>query len=177
MFQDMVTLIIRNHHHHHHHHVLLSEAQLQICLHPSLSYHDFLLFNSSQSYPLSCKFFFTWIIHLSCGLHHGCFPCTLIFNILFGTVIFPFIILFRCVCTNANPLHYYVLRVPRKADWWRWVWSIFNLRTAWDEYLYSVLKEVEVRMTVRPGADKSAFAKTCFLLLKIRHGAHQSSKI
>ena len=37
---------------------------------------------------------------------------------------------------------------------------------------------------VRPCADqtskaafgKSAFAKTCYLLLKIRHGAHQSSK-
>ena len=24
-----------------------------------------------------------------------------------------------CVCSNANPLHYYVLRVPRKADRWR----------------------------------------------------------
>ena len=21
-----------------------------------------------------------------------------------------------CVCSNANPLHYYVLRIPRKAD-------------------------------------------------------------
>ena len=25
-----------------------------------------------------------------------------------------------CVCCNANPLHYYELRVPRKADKWRW---------------------------------------------------------
>ena len=24
-----------------------------------------------------------------------------------------------CVCCNANPLHYYVLRVPRKLDRWR----------------------------------------------------------
>ena len=24
-----------------------------------------------------------------------------------------------CVCSNANPLHYYALRVPRKADTWR----------------------------------------------------------
>ena len=24
-----------------------------------------------------------------------------------------------CVCSNANPLHYYVLRVPRKVDRWR----------------------------------------------------------
>ena len=39
-------------------------------------------------------------------------------------------------------------------------------------------------VALRPGADQSskaafgkcAFAKTCFLLLKIRHGAHQSSK-
>ena len=50
----------------------------------------------------------------------------------------------------------------------------------WDDYLYSVLEQVKVRQ----GADqsskaafgKSAFAKTYFLLLKIRHGAHQSSK-
>ena len=45
-------------------------------------------------------------------------------------------------------------------------------------------KKSSASMYVRPGADqsskaafgKSAFAKTCFLLLKIRHGAHQSSK-
>ena len=24
-----------------------------------------------------------------------------------------------CVCSNANPLHYYMLRVPRRADTWR----------------------------------------------------------
>ena len=24
-----------------------------------------------------------------------------------------------CVCANANPLHYYALRVPPKADRWR----------------------------------------------------------
>ena len=30
-----------------------------------------------------------------------------------------------CVCSDANPLHYYALRVPRKADKWLWVWSIF----------------------------------------------------
>ena len=40
-----------------------------------------------------------------------------------------------CVCSNANPLHYYVLRVPRKADRWRWVWSIFNSRTAWADHI------------------------------------------
>ena len=41
-----------------------------------------------------------------------------------------------------------------------------------------------IYLLVRPDADqsskaafgKSAFAKTCFLLLKIRHGAHQCSK-
>ena len=34
---------------------------------------------------------------------------------------------------NANPLHYYAFRVPRKADRWRWVWSIFEPRTAWSD--------------------------------------------
>ena len=57
--------------------------------------------------------------------------------------------------SNANPLHYYVFRVPRKVDRWRYVWSIFESRLGrphyvWDEYLYSVgLREkVEVRVTV-----------------------------
>ena len=67
---------------------LLSESWLQICLHSSLSSHAFLLFNSSQSYPLSCKFFFTWLIHLPCG--H--FSSTLRFNTLCGGL--PFSILF-----------------------------------------------------------------------------------
>ena len=31
-----------------------------------------------------------------------------------------------CVCSNANPPHYYALRVPHKADRWHWVWSIFS---------------------------------------------------
>ena len=51
-----------------------------------------------------------------------------------------------CVCSNANSLHYYVLRVPRKADTWRWAWSIFRitnhlggLHYVWEEYLYSVV--------------------------------------
>ena len=39
------------------------------------------------------------------------------------------------VCSNANPLHYYALRVTRKADRWRWVWSIFNSRTAWADHI------------------------------------------
>ena len=39
------------------------------------------------------------------------------------------------VCSNANPLHYYVIRVPRKADIWRWVWSIFESRTAWADHI------------------------------------------
>ena len=40
-----------------------------------------------------------------------------------------------CVCYNANPLHYYMLRVPLKADRWRYVWSIFNSRTAWADHI------------------------------------------
>ena len=47
-----------------------------------------------------------------------------------------------CVCSNANPLHYYVLRVPHKADRWRRVWSTFQFthpHYVWDEYLYSAL--------------------------------------
>ena len=40
-----------------------------------------------------------------------------------------------CVCSNANPLHYCVLRVPHKADRWRWMWSIFNSRTAWADHI------------------------------------------
>ena len=51
-----------------------------------------------------------------------------------------------CVCSNANPLLYYALRVPRKANRWRYVWSIFESRTTWadhsyvwEEYLYSVV--------------------------------------
>ena len=50
-------------------------------------------FNSSQSYRLSCKFFLTCLIHLSRGLPHGRFPCTLMFDILCGSL--PFSILFR----------------------------------------------------------------------------------
>ena len=61
-----------------------------------------------------------------------------------------------CVCVfNANPLHCYALRVPRKADRWHYVWSIFESRTAWAGHitcwkstLYSVLENVEVRVTV-----------------------------
>ena len=29
------------------------------------------------------------------------------------------IIKITCMCSNANPLHYYALRVPRKTDRWR----------------------------------------------------------
>ena len=38
------------------------------------------------------------------------------------------------VCSNANPLHYYALRVPRKAGGWCYVWSIFESRTAWADH-------------------------------------------
>ena len=40
-----------------------------------------------------------------------------------------------CVCSNVNPLHYYVLWVPHKADRWRWVWSIFESRTTWADHI------------------------------------------
>ena len=40
-----------------------------------------------------------------------------------------------CVCSNANPLHYYVLWVPRKVDRWRWVWSIFESCTTWADHI------------------------------------------
>ena len=60
------------------------------------------------------------------------------------------------VCSNANPRHYYVLRVPRKADRWMALSVVYFQFThrlgrphcVWDEYLYSVLEKVEVRMTV-----------------------------
>ena len=54
-----------------------------------------------------------------------------------------------CVCSNANPLHYYAFRVPPKADRWRLVWSIFESSTAWADHItcgtsicYSVLEKV-----------------------------------
>ena len=60
-----------------------------------------------------------------------------------------------CVCSNANPLHYYTVRVPRKAEDIDMVYFQFTHRLGrphyvWDEYLYSVglLEEVEVRMIV-----------------------------
>ena len=40
-----------------------------------------------------------------------------------------------CVCSNANPLHYYVLRVPRKVDRWHSVWSIFKSCTTWADHI------------------------------------------
>ena len=61
---------------------------------------------------------------------------------------------YLCMCSNANPLHYYVLRVPRKVDRWRWVWSIFESCIAWADHIvcgmsiYIVREKVEVRMTV-----------------------------
>ena len=43
----------------------------------------------------------------------------------------------------------------------------------WNEYLYSVLEKVAVRMTVRPGADessKAAFCKSAFAKSKLTFG-------
>ena len=37
------------------------------------------------------------------------------------------------VCSNANPLHYYALWVPRKTDRWRYMWSICESHTAWAD--------------------------------------------
>ena len=56
-----------------------------------------------------------------------------------------------CVFSNANPLHYYMLLVLPKADRWRWVWSIFESRTAWADHItygtsicYSELEKVKL---------------------------------
>ena len=59
--------------------------------------------------------------------------------------------IFLCVCSNANPLHYYVLRVPRKALSVVYFWITHRLgrpHYVWDEYLYSVREKVVVRVTV-----------------------------
>ena len=60
-----------------------------------------------------------------------------------------------CVFSNANPVHYYALWVPRKADRWRLSVVYFRIthrlsrpHYMWDEYLYSVWEKVEVRVTV-----------------------------
>ena len=58
-----------------------------------------------------------------------------------------------------------------------------NVLGPFQNYTIDMYK-LKLNLTLRPGADqsskaafcKSAFAKTCFLLLKIWHGAHQSSK-
>ena len=42
---------------------------------------------------------------------------------------------FFFVCSSANPLHSYGLRVPRKADRLHWVWPIFESRTAWADHI------------------------------------------
>ena len=50
-------------------------------------------------------------------------------------VVIFFMYNYVCVCSNANPLYYYVLRVPRKLDRWRSVWSIFESHTAWADHI------------------------------------------
>ena len=37
-----------------------------------------------------------------------------------------------CVFSNANPLHYYALRVPHWVDRWCWVWSFKSCTTGAD---------------------------------------------
>ena len=49
-----------------------------------------------------------------------------------------FVCLFVCLfVSNANPLHYYALGVPHRADRWRWVWSIFKSRTTGADHITS----------------------------------------
>ena len=55
-----------------------------------------------------------------------------IFN---NTWIWTKLINFFLFCSNANSLHYYALQVPRRADRWRWVWSIFKSRTTWADHI------------------------------------------
>ena len=50
-------------------------------------------------------------------------------------LLFQNIISWMCVCSNANPLHYYALRVPLKVDRWLWVWSVFESCTAWADHI------------------------------------------
>ena len=53
--------------------------------------------------------------------------------------------------SNANPLHYYVLRVPRKAlsvVYFQITHRLDRPHYVRDEYLYSVREKVEVRVTV-----------------------------
>ena len=45
------------------------------------------------------------------------------------------IFLFCLLVSNAKPLHYYALRVPCRADRWRWVWSIFKSCTASADHI------------------------------------------
>ena len=56
------------------------------------------------------------------------------------------------VCYNANPLHYYALRVPRKMElsvvYFRITHLLGRPYYVWHEYLYSVLEKVEVRVTL-----------------------------
>ena len=60
---------------------------------------------------------------------HGTLLFTTIFNY---KIVHHFKMKCVCVCSNANQLHYYALRVPDK---WRWVWSIFKSRTTWTDHI------------------------------------------
>ena len=61
----------------------------------------------------------SFIVHRCLGIEF-CYICTLFYV--------PFVF-------NANPLHYYALRVPRKAHTWRWVWSIFKSRSTGADHI------------------------------------------
>ena len=63
-------------------------------------------------------------------------------------------------------------------------WELNLGPLGWQSDMLTTIPNMDSLHIIRPGADqsskaafgKSDFAKTCFLLLKIRHGAHQSSK-
>ena len=48
---------------------------------------------------------------------------------------FLFALYVMCVCSNANPLHYYALWVPCKVDRWHQMWSIFESCTTWADHI------------------------------------------
>ena len=63
-----------------------------------------------------------------------------------------------CVFSNVNPLHYYALRgfaqggqMALSAVYFRFTYRLGKPHYVWDEYLYGVLKEVEVGVTVCGG--------------------------
>ena len=91
-------------------------------------------------------------------------------------------------CTCNFPFHsqlIYTTNAKQRRRWWDVLDTPIRIVSAFIAgFSYFSCKGVIPKCPLRPGAHqsskaafgKSAFAKTCFLLLKIRHGAHQSSK-